>query len=81
MHPFFIARGPAFKKNFVSLKQFNSVDVYPMMCKILDMEAGPHDGDLSNIEHILSEEHDHSSLVTLITCECSQDFFSFYEIK
>ncbi|ELT97397.1 hypothetical protein CAPTEDRAFT_53527, partial [Capitella teleta] len=43
MHPFFVAHGPAFRRNHVS-PQFNNVDIYPMMCKVLGIEPGPNDG-------------------------------------
>lgn len=66
MHPIFIAHGPAFKKGYQS-QGFNNVDIYPLLCHILDLEPGPHDGNLENIEEIMFV-HD-NSVITLITCE------------
>ena len=73
MHPFFIAHGPAFKKGFQS-ESFNNVDLYPLLCHILDIEPVPNNGSLENIENILFV-HD-SSFVTIVTCE----FLIFYSV-
>ena len=34
MHPFFIAKGPVFKKDYVS-EPFSNVNIYPLICHIL----------------------------------------------
>ena len=52
MHPIFIAMGPAFKKG-VKVKQFNNVDIYPLMCHVLEIEPSKHDGSLDNIKDVL----------------------------
>lgn len=57
MHPFFIANGPAFKKNFTS-QTFRNVDVYPLMCKILRLVPHPNDGRLENVKSILVDDDD-----------------------
>ncbi len=46
MRPVFVARGPAFKKNYTTLKSttVNSVDIYNLMCFILDLVPGPNNG-------------------------------------
>lgn len=55
MHPLFIARGPAFRQNYV--KTFmRSVDLYPLMCHILSIPALPNNGSLSNVKDLLSRE-------------------------
>uniref|UniRef100_H3CWD3 Ectonucleotide pyrophosphatase/phosphodiesterase 5 n=1 Tax=Tetraodon nigroviridis TaxID=99883 RepID=H3CWD3_TETNG len=55
MHPVFIARGPAFRQNYV--KTFmRSVDLYPLMCHILAIPALPNNGSLSNVKDLLSRE-------------------------
>ncbi|XP_060597085.1 ectonucleotide pyrophosphatase/phosphodiesterase family member 5-like [Ruditapes philippinarum] len=54
MRPFFIAMGPAFKKGYVS-EQFNSVDIYPLMCHILGIEPAPNNGSLDNVKGLLRE--------------------------
>ena len=53
MHPFFISHGSFFKKNFTA-KPFNIVDIYPLICHILDIEPYPNNGSFANIEHILN---------------------------
>ncbi|XP_063403292.1 ectonucleotide pyrophosphatase/phosphodiesterase family member 5-like [Mytilus trossulus] len=52
MHPFFIARGPSFKKGF-SIDTFNNVDIYPLMCEILGINPAPNNGSLENVESLL----------------------------
>jgi len=49
MHPIFIAHGPDFKQNY-TIKPFNNVDIYPLMCFLLGVEPGlGHNGTLSNV--------------------------------
>ena len=74
MHPFFIAHGPVFKRGYIS-EPFNSVDVYPLICKILNIQPAPNNGSLDNIQHILKLiEHKHGPrqlfgfTVTAVTC-------------
>lgn len=52
MHPFFVARGPAFWHNHTS-PTFDNLDIYSLICEILGVEAGPHDGNLTNVENML----------------------------
>ena len=56
MHPFFLAMGPAFKSSFIK-ETINSVDVYPLMCKILGLKAAPNDGSLENVKSLLKVTH------------------------
>ena len=49
----FIARGPAFKKNFVG-KPFESVSLYPLMCKVLGIHPLPNNGSLAAIEDLMA---------------------------
>lgn len=56
MRPFFIAMGPAFKKGYVS-DQFNSVDIYPLMCHILGIEPAPNNGSFENVKNLLKADY------------------------
>lgn len=49
MHPFFVARGPAFKENFIS-DPFELVDIYPLICSILGIEPAPNNGSLARVK-------------------------------
>jgi hypothetical protein len=53
MHPLFIAHGPAFKSGF-KIDSFRNVDIYPLMCHILDVEPATHNGTLDNVAAMLS---------------------------
>lgn len=71
MHPIFIAHGPAFKKNY-SASPFNNVDVYPLMCHILELAPHPNDGDLKNVLQILADagdDEDEDVSLTMMTCK------------
>ncbi|XP_070567459.1 ectonucleotide pyrophosphatase/phosphodiesterase family member 5-like [Ptychodera flava] len=56
MHPFFIAHGPAIKQNF-TLDQFNNVDIYPLICKIMEIKAAANNGSLA-VAGTMLESHD-----------------------
>ncbi len=85
MHPFFIARGPAFNKGQIS-EPFNNVDIYPLMCHILGIEPHKHDGAFQNVKHILVNGDDNNSLfrmefnLTVITCEFITVSLSLYTV-
>ena len=52
MNPGFFAFGPAFKQGF---KKFciETVDLYNLMCAIMDMEPSPNDGKFSRVAPLL----------------------------
>lgn len=52
MHPFFIAQGPAFKKDYKS-GPLEMVDIYPLMCHLLGIDPAPNNGSLDRISHLL----------------------------
>lgn len=53
MRPFFLAYGPSFKSNFTHTHPINIVDIYPLMCEILSVEAAPNNGTLSEVKELL----------------------------
>ncbi len=56
MHGIFIARGPAFKKNYKTGTLWN-IDVYPLLCKIFNITPRSNiDGKLERIGFILKEK-------------------------
>jgi alkaline phosphatase D len=52
MYAIFYAAGPAFKKGY-TLKEFNNVDIYDLICKILDLKPAKNDGDFSHVSGML----------------------------
>jgi len=66
MHPIFIGHGPAFKHGYKSAS-FDNVDIYPLMCALLNIEAPHNDGNMDHVKHLLVKL-DNSS-VTLLTCK------------
>lgn len=52
MKTIFRAFGPDFKKNFIT-EPFDSIHIYPLMCKLLEIEPAPHNGSLTATENLL----------------------------
>ncbi|XP_013782584.1 ectonucleotide pyrophosphatase/phosphodiesterase family member 5-like [Limulus polyphemus] len=51
MRPLFLARGPSFKKNFTITSIFETVNIYPMICHLLDIRPAPNNGSLENVQN------------------------------
>lgn len=60
MHPFFIALGPAFKQGYKS-GPIDMVDIYPLICHLLNIEPLPNNGSLDRIAHLLKVSPSSSS--------------------
>jgi alkaline phosphatase D len=52
MHAIFYAQGPAFRNNLVH-PTFENIHIYPLVCRILDIQPAPVDGDVSFVESML----------------------------
>lgn len=52
MFSIFYAAGPAFRRNF-SFRELNNVDVYNIICRILDLNPAKNDGDPAHIKGLL----------------------------
>jgi alkaline phosphatase D len=52
MYAIFYAAGPSFKKNY-KFKELNNIDIYNLICKILNINPAKNDGDPSHIKGIL----------------------------
>lgn len=52
MFSIFYAAGPSFKKNY-KFKELNNVDVYNLICRILDITPAKNDGDPKHIKGML----------------------------
>ena len=64
MHPFFIAHGPAFKKGYQS-NSFSIVNIYSLMCHLLEITPAPNNGDLTAVSQMLKKK-DSSTIALLI---------------
>lgn len=58
MHAIFYAVGPAFKTGYKS-KAINNVDLYPLVCKILNLTPAKNEGSLENVLPMLNSENSH----------------------
>lgn len=56
MHAIFYAMGPAFKKGYLTDKFYN-IDIYPLICEILELEPAMVDGNLERVESMFPEKH------------------------
>lgn len=58
MRSFFVAYGPAFKKRLrvEGRDDLENVDLYPLMCKILEIDPLPNNGSFERIKFILRDE-------------------------
>ncbi|BFY97347.1 hypothetical protein BsWGS_00387 [Bradybaena similaris] len=52
MKPIFIARGPAFKSG-KNVRPIESVDIYPLVCYLLDIHPAPNNGSLDRAATLL----------------------------
>ncbi|XP_070567467.1 ectonucleotide pyrophosphatase/phosphodiesterase family member 7-like [Ptychodera flava] len=53
MKNIFVATGPDFKTGYIS-EPFNSVDIYPLLCQILQLEPAPNNGSLEIVKTLLN---------------------------
>lgn len=53
MHAIFYAYGPAFKKAYKHTS-INNIDIYPLICKILELEPAKVDGEIENVLPLLN---------------------------
>ena len=52
MHAIFRAVGPAFKEGYIA-RQFENVDIYPLLCYLMGIQPAKCDGQLDRLKHIL----------------------------
>jgi predicted AlkP superfamily pyrophosphatase or phosphodiesterase len=52
MFSIFYAQGPSFRKNY-KFSELNNVDIYNLICKILDIRPAKNDGDPAHIKRLL----------------------------
>lgn len=57
MKTIFRAFGPDFKKNYLA-EPFDSINIYPLMCKLLGVTPAPNNGSLTFTEGMLLDEFD-----------------------
>lgn len=66
MWPYFFAIGPAFKANYSFTQPPHQLDLYELMCHLLDLRPMPNNGSFDRISHILASNHGFS--VGLSSC-------------
>ena len=53
MRALFVAHGPAFKRG-ITVPEFDNVDVYPLLARILGIRPAANDGDLAPVAAMLA---------------------------
>lgn len=53
MHPFMAASGPSFRQGY-KMRSLQSVDLYPLMCYLLQIPAQPNNGSLSHAKCLMA---------------------------
>jgi len=53
MRALFVAHGPAFRRGLL-VPEFDNVDVYPLLAKILGIRPAPNDGDFNAVAPMLA---------------------------
>ena len=56
MRALFVAHGPAFRHGVV-VPEFDNVDIYPMLARILSIKPAPNDGDFRVVAPMLAPEY------------------------
>jgi predicted AlkP superfamily pyrophosphatase or phosphodiesterase len=54
MRALFVAHGPAFRRGLV-VPEFDSVDVYPLLTRVLGIKPAPNDGDIGPAQRMLRQ--------------------------
>ena len=74
MKPIFYARGPNIRTNYTTTP-FSTVDIYPLVCRLLGIEPAPNNGSRSNTDsfvlgtEISMSSHSIASLqLTFVSC-------------
>ncbi|XP_072044910.1 ectonucleotide pyrophosphatase/phosphodiesterase family member 7-like [Amphiura filiformis] len=62
MKSVFYAQGPSFKKGYLA-KHFESINIYQMMCDILDLEAKPNNGSRSSYSDMFEDGGGNGALI------------------
>ena len=65
MKPIFLARGPNIKEHQIA-PTFRSVDIYPMICKILGITPSPNNGSLTFTSDFLVDHKETNTGSTLM---------------
>ncbi|CAM1326004.1 ENPP4 (predicted) [Pycnogonum litorale] len=61
MRSIFFAQGPAFNSS-ATIDSFHSVDLFPLMCSILELEPSPNNGSLENVSRFLIDSESSSGV-------------------
>ena len=61
----FYAHGPSFKRGYKTKQPLQAIDVYPLMCHLLDIKPLTHNGSLANMKEVLATGSPSSGVVIM----------------
>lgn len=56
MRAIFLARGPSFKPN-MKISSLNNVDVYPLLCDLMQIKCNPNNGSMDPFKDVLNSKN------------------------
>lgn len=62
MRPFFVAHGPSFQPQFIMNDEFENLDLYNLMCYVLEINPSSNNGSIERVKPMLQFDHKRKSL-------------------
>ena len=70
MRGIFLAKGKSFKRFYRSQEPVYLIDIYSLMCKLLRIKPNPNNGTLSRIDHVLANEDEFKTSLSIFIKIC-----------
>ena len=65
MRGIFLAKGKSFKRFYRSHEPVHLIDIYSLLCKLLNLTPNPNNGTLSRIDHVLADEDEFKTSLSI----------------
>ena len=65
MRGIFLAKGKSFKRFYRSDEPVYLIDIYSLLCKLLNIIPNPNNGTLNRIHHVLAEEDEFKASLSI----------------
>jgi predicted AlkP superfamily pyrophosphatase or phosphodiesterase len=57
MHVIFRAVGPDFKKHYQKVNKFSNIDLYSLLCSLINIKPAENDGSLANVKDMMKDKN------------------------
>ena len=84
MRGIFMAKGNSFKKSYKSHEPIYIIDIYSLMCYLLDLTPNPNNGTFDRIMHVLAKHQQYKAHVSIyfeILCFVLISLISYFAIR